>query len=290
MDEMKKIETQQRKVPEMDDNAGKYYIEDGVIKEAACAENIDMSGDMMIYEVIRIIEGIPLFFEDHYVRMCRSFQAVGNVCRTSDSQLKDQIQRIIEANGNSSCNIKYIISSVDGAQKVLGYTCKSHYPTAEEINNGVPVGLLPLERENPNIKFVDHDYKKKINRIKSEKGLYEVFLVDREGNVTEGGTSNIFFVTGGKIYTAPEEKVLKGITRMHAIETCKTLGYEVVEEEIPASRIGKAEGVFLSGTSNNVLPVSSIGDLKYTSAEHPLIFDIRKGFDQKIQRYLKENK
>ncbi|MGI6733677.1 MAG: aminotransferase class IV [Anaerovoracaceae bacterium] len=277
----------------MDDNAGKYYIENGVMKEysaSGLAEALDPHGSIMIYEVIRIIDGIPLFFEDHYTRMCKSFQAIGNVCRIGAAELKAQIHKIVEANDNKNCNIKFIIFAVDQQQRVLGYISKSYYPTMEEIKKGVPVGLLPLERENPNIKFVDHDYKKTINKIKSEKGLYEVFLVDREGNVTEGGTSNIFFVKGNKIITAPEEKVLKGITRMHVIEVCKDMGYEVIETAIAASRLHEAEGVFLSGTSPKVLPVSSIDEMKYSSAQHPVISAIREAFDNRINEYLMKNR
>lgn len=277
----------------MDDNVGKYYIDNGMMKEYAestRAEDMDVHEGIMIYEVIRVIDGIPLFFEDHYIRMCKSFQAIGNVCRISAMELKEQIHRIAEANNNGNCNIKYITFAVDGHQRTLGYISKSYYPTLEEINKGVPVGLLSLKRENPNIKLVDHDYKKKINRIKSEKGLYEVFLVDREGYVTEGGTSNIFFVKGNKIITAPEEKVLKGITRMHVIEVCRKKGYEVVETSIAANRLDQAEGVFLSGTSPKVLPVSSIDERKYASARHPVISAIREAFNEEINEYLMKNK
>lgn len=274
----------------MDDNAGRFYIDDGVMREAGQPVDMGSGNAAMIYEVIRIIDGIPLFFEDHYIRMCSSFQAIGNVCRIGASELKEQIHKIAEANENTNCNIKFITFAEGGHQRTLGYISKSHYPTQEEISNGVPVGLLSLERENPNIKLLDHNYKKRINEIKSQRGLYEVFLVDREGNVTEGGTSNIFFVKGEKIITAPEEKVLKGITRMHVIETCKSAGFEVIEVSIPADRLDGADGVFLSGTSPNVLPVSSIDDRKYPSAKHPIVNTIRTAFDARIKEYLTMNR
>lgn len=273
----------------MDDNVGKFFIEDGVIKEWGPLRVIEANASIMIYEVIRIIDGIPLFFEDHYERMCRSFQAVGNQCSIGASELKRQICAVSEANKNRNCNIKYIIFSVEGIQRTFGYISKSHYPTQEEIEKGVPVGLLHLERENPNIKQVDQNYKKTISQIKSERGLYEVFLVDREGNITEGGTSNIFFVKGNQVITAPEEKVLKGITRMHVMETCRSLGYEVIEVSIPVHRLDGADGVFLSGTSPKVLPVCSIDDIKYDSSNHPVVAAIRNAFDAGILDYLSKN-
>ncbi|MDD4680937.1 MAG: aminotransferase class IV [Clostridia bacterium] len=274
----------------MDDNVGKYYIDDGAIKESSESKGIGRNDGIMIYDVVRVIDGIPLFYEDHYIRTCQSFHAIGNVCNIEPSDMKDQIHKIVELNENYNCNIKFIMFTVDGMQKTIGYVCRSHYPSPEEINKGVSVGLYSLERENPNIKIVDYDYKKKINRIKEEKDFYEVFLVDREGNITEGGTSNIFFIKGEKIYTAPDEKVLKGITRMHVIESCKTAGRLVIEAPVPVESICDADAVFISGTSPKVMPVSAIDDKKYDSARHPVVEAIRKAFDEKIKNYLDENK
>ncbi|GAB1477428.1 aminotransferase class IV [Bacillota bacterium] len=273
----------------MDDNAGKYYIDDGEIKESAEGRGIGKNDGIMIYDVVRVIDGIPLFFEDHYIRTCQSFQAVGNDCDLKPSDMWNQINKIVRANENRNCNIKFIMFTVGGAAKTIGYISRSHYPTEAEIKKGVSVGLYSLERENPNIKIVDHDYKKTINKIKEDNGFYEVFLVDREGNITEGGSSNIFFIKGEKIFTAPEEKVLKGITRMHVMESCKAAGRQVIEMPIKAGDISEADAVFISGTSPKVMPVSAIDDIKYNSAENPVAEAIRLAFDEKIRKYLKEN-
>lgn len=109
--------------------------------------------------------------------MCKSFQSLGHACRIGAEEFREQIHRIVAVNENENCNIKFIIFSANGEQRVLGYISKSYYPSLEEIRNGVPVGLLPLERENPNIKLVDHDYKKKINKIKAEKVFMKFSLL-----------------------------------------------------------------------------------------------------------------
>ena len=50
-------------------------------------------------------------------------------------------------------------------------------------------------------------------RLISDNKLYEVLLVDRNGRITEGSRSNVFFVKGNKFYTGPSAMVLVGITR-----------------------------------------------------------------------------
>lgn len=270
----------------MDDNVGRYYMEDGQVKETQKSLGIGPNDGIMIYDVVRIINGVPLFFEDHYQRTRQSFKAIGNVCSISALEMEEQIHRIADLNKNQNCNVKFIMFTLAGAPKTIGYISKSYYPTIEETMKGAAVGLFFLERENPNIKLVNNDYRQKINRIKREKNFFEIFLIDRDGNVNEGGTSNIFFIKKGKVYTAPEEKILKGITRMHVIESCKAIKLDVIEAAIPLKNVWEADAVFLSGTSPKVMPVSSIDDMNFDSAKHPIIKSIREAFDAKIEKYI----
>ena len=81
----------------MEDNAGKYIVHNGVIKEWAEFENIDsqkLSG-RAAYEVIRIINGVPLFFEDHYERLKSTFRAIGMHLGLTESQLADNIRMLL---------------------------------------------------------------------------------------------------------------------------------------------------------------------------------------------------
>ncbi|MGN1098012.1 MAG: branched-chain amino acid aminotransferase [Clostridia bacterium] len=85
--------------------------------------------------------------------------------------------------------------------------------------------------------------------------------------VEEVGSMNCFFKIDGKIYTAPTVgTVLPGVTRMSCIELLKKWGYEVCEDRLPiadvmeASRNGKLEEVFGTGTAAVISPV---GELRY---------------------------
>ena len=50
-------------------------------------------------------------------------------------------------------------------------------------------------------------------RKESDKMLYEVLLVNRDGVITEGSRSNVFFIKSGEVYTPPTDAVLPGVTR-----------------------------------------------------------------------------
>jgi len=47
-----------------------------------------------------------------------------------------------------------------------------------------------------------------------ERGTFEALLVDREGNLLEGATSNLFLLKGGSLITSPVDLgLLPGVTR-----------------------------------------------------------------------------
>ncbi len=271
----------------MDDNVGAFYIEDGETKTKDQKAGLTPNDGVLIYDVIRLMDGIPLFFEEHYERTLQSFQTMKTPCSISASEMLEYMERLASLNNDSNCNIKFIMFTVGGIPKTIAYISKNYYPSDEERMKGAAVGLYSLERENPNVKLVDFDYRRKINEIKEQRGFYEVFLVDSEGRINEGGSSNIFFIKSrDRIFTAPEEKVLKGITRMKVIEACNEAGFEVVETAVSAERVNEAKAVFLSGTSPKVMPVSSIDNMQFASYDHPMVRSIMKAFDIKIEEYL----
>ena len=292
----------------IEENAEAFIIVDGITEESSRLLEIQQNTESdkvknvkskMVYEVIRLIDGVPLFFEDHYERMTHSFEvAAGNPAAgpakgnslISSAELRKQIDQLALANGKCNCNVKFIVFTGDSQYNTVGYISKNSYPTAEMVNCGVPTKLYWIERENPNIKLVDLDYKEKINRIKSENGVYELLLVDRNRNLREGSVSNLFFVKDNVVYTAPAEKVLKGITRKYIIETCVDSGYPVKEEFTTADELDEVEGVFISGTSPKVLPISSIGDREYSSAQHPVIVKIRDTYDRLLEEYIDKHR
>ena len=119
---------------------------------------------------------------------------------------------------------------------------------------------------------------------------YLDITVNKEGYITEGSRSNMFFVRGEKVFTAPKGEVLLGVTRKHIINVCKELNIDVVEENINIKDLDKIDGGFMSGTSVNVLPISSIDDKKYSSVDNNLIKAIQDGYLNLVKNYIEEKK
>jgi len=274
----------------MEDNAGSKHILNNMLEDADKLKYLDLDKGNAVYEVIRIIEGVPLFIEDHYERLKNSLDLLGLDLTIGEQELGIQIRRLVNANKLKNCNVKVVVYHEGSLQNHLMYISRSYYPSAEEVQRGVKVGLLKLERKDPNIKLVNKIYKDKVSRSIEENNVFEVLLVNEGGNITEGSKSNVFFVKGGKVYTAPGDLVLKGITRKYVIDACKAVGHQVEEALINVDSLNDIEGLFISGTSIKVLPVSDVGDYKFKSSVHPVIVAIRDQFDRMIEEYILEHK
>jgi branched-chain amino acid aminotransferase len=90
-------------------------------------------------------------------------------------------------------------------------------------------------------------------------GYDEIVLVDEDGYLAEGPTTNLFMVDrAGRLLTPPVERVLLGVTRDSVIEIAKHDGVPVSEERIRPDALFEAAEVFLTGTSAGVWPVISV--------------------------------
>ncbi len=92
-----------------------------------------------------------------------------------------------------------------------------------------------------------------------EAGFDEVLLLDADGYVAEGPTTNVFWVDAdATLHTPPEESVLHGITRRSILEIAKHDGIRARESRVRPEPLLAAAEVFITGTSAGVWPVESI--------------------------------
>ena len=237
-----------------------------------------------IYEVLRVIGGIPVFLEDHLDRLNRSAHLAGFDNLPGSSGISKRINNFIASEKKDIGNIKLGFSFSDPAAEpdfILSFI-PHYYPTPEEYANGVKVGLLKADRPIPNAKIQHTDIRDRANHAMEINGQFEVLLVDSEGNVTEGSRSNVFFIKDGKLFSAPVEKILQGITRIKVLDICKKEGIEVIETDIPSNSLGQFEAAFLTGTSPKVLPICSVEDMVYNT-KLTLLIKLQDAYNQLIE-------
>lgn len=265
----------------------RYYVMNGKIKSTDDTEVFKDIIKPPIYEVIRVINKIPLFLEDHLERMFKSAELAGVHIHRSTDEIKEDIEKLIQINEIENLNVKLLYTNIkDDNPVLLVYLIKSFYPPENYYEEGIHTILFHYKRENPNIKIQKSTFKEEVaNKLKNKKA-FEALLVDENGYITEGSRSNMFFVRDNKIYTAPKGTVLLGITRKYILKVCKEENIEVVEKNINIDELSQLEGAFMSGTSVNVLPISSIEDIKLNSVNNSTIKRISKGYRNKVKAYI----
>lgn len=265
-----------------------FFIENEKIKERGSFEESFLKEGKSLYEVIRIIDGAPLFLKSHLERFYNSAKLEGLNLWLAEEEIKENINRLIEINKVSIGNIKLVFNFNKGKNNnFLCYFLKHNYPEDIEYKKGVRTILYHGERENPNAKVINMDFRKIVGEKIKEEKAYEAILVDRNGYITEGSKSNIFMIKDGKVITAPIEKVLPGITRQNIMDVCKNLNLKVEEEKVHYKDIDKLEGLFISGTSPKVLPIKSVDEIEFKSSENKLILSIMEGYNKAIEEDVK---
>lgn len=241
--------------------------------------------EKIIYEVLRVIDGVPIFLEAHIKRMENSFRLVGKEFPLKVEDVYKKINDVIKKENKNIGNIKLTYGLESKELKV--FFIEHSYPDKDLYEKGVKTILYFGERTNPNAKIVNDDFRSKVNaEIKKEKA-YEAILVDRNGFITEGSKSNIFMVKGDKLITSPVKAVLPGVTRGEIIDIAKKIGISVIEEEFSFKDIDKLDGMFISGTSPKVLPINQVNSTKL-NPENEIIKEILKNYNKEIEMYVKE--
>jgi D-alanine transaminase len=92
-----------------------------------------------------------------------------------------------------------------------------------------------------------------------ENGMKECIFV-RNGLITEGSHSNIFFVIDGTLFTHPESNlVLSGVTRKNILRIAQEAGISIREDAVLENRIRFIQEAFITNTSAEIIPVTDLG-------------------------------
>ncbi len=142
----------------------------------------------------------------------------------------------------------------------------------EELSAPVAVGISSFVKIHPSVvpvhaKATGNYLNPFLSKMEMKrKGYDDVIMLDSNGFVAEGATSNIFFVKGKNIFTPTTTNVLPGITRSSVLEIIADLGYKVEERNIKPKEFPGVDEAFYTGSVVNVQPISAIDGAEIGSA------------------------
>lgn len=264
-------------------------IINGELIDSASLDNVLDVRDPYAYEVIRLIDGTPLFLQEHYTRLTRTLRIMKHEPPLRLEELRALLLRLADACRIRNDNAKLMINGWDEAGNCNVYLTylNASYPDASLYRDGIRTDLIQATRSIPQAKIGDLPLRLRTNEFIRANGLFEAIMVDGHGNITEGSRSNVFFIRNEVVYTTPSGGVLPGITRQKIFDLCRENDIPLVELAIASDHIGDFDAAFISGTSPKVLPIRTIGSTLY-AVGNPLLRRLMKLYDAAIEQDIRD--
>ena len=225
------------------------------------------------YEVVAIAGGIFIDEDLHLRRLHRSLDALEIVPPMCDAALKTVMREVVRRN---RVREGYIYLQVTrgaaprdfafptGVRPSLVMTARRRTLTDPRLfAEGIKVITIPdIRWARPDIKSVSLLPNALGKEQAKRAGAYEAWQVDRDGNITEGTSSNAWIVTAqGEVVTHPANTaILNGVTRQGLIRVIAQAGLRLIERPFSVAEAKQAREALLTSSTNFVLPVVRIDD------------------------------
>ncbi|WP_421920174.1 aminotransferase class IV [Marinifilum sp.] len=261
------------------------FLHNNKLKAVESFKDSYLKNGTSLYEVVRLYNGRAIFLFEHYSRLLRSSQKVGLNILYDFTQIEENIQLLVDKNDCKEGNIKLVFNFNSKEKNFYAYFVRHSYPTKLQYQKGVRTIIHQAERPTPTAKVYNHSLRSKTNNLIDEANMFEVLLLNKLGNLTEGSRSNLFFIQNNELYTAPNNEVLNGIVRGKVIEIANQLSIPIHFISIPYEDLPKYDAAFLTGTSPMILPIKRINSLSF-SADHPLLSKILSEYRRVVNENL----
>lgn len=254
------------------------YVNGRYVRHAEAGVHIEDRGYQFadgVYEVCGIRDGRFMDEELHLARLRRSLDESRIGLPMPLASLRHVLREVVRRNR--------IVNGLVYFQVTRGVAPRDHpFPpagvkpalvvTAKRINEarvrnavekGVAIVTMPdqrwARRDIKSIALLPNILAKQAAR---EAGAYEAWLLDADGYVTEGSSTNAWIVDQqGRLVTRPAgREILSGVTRHVLLETARQEGVEVVERPFTADEARAAREAFISASSAIIIPVVRIDD------------------------------
>ncbi|MBM3567565.1 MAG: D-amino-acid transaminase [Alphaproteobacteria bacterium] len=253
------------------------YVNGAYRRHAEASVHIEDRGYQFadgVYEVIAVAGGRLIDPVLHHERLERSLAAIGIAQPMGRAALGQVLDETIRRNGVNDGIVYFQVTRgvsrrdhpfpKTPIRPALVVTSRSGLgPGAKAMEEGVGVITRPdIRWGRCDIKSVALLANVLVKQDARAAGCHEVWQVDRDGFVTEGGSSNSWMVDrDGALITRPaDHSILNGITRIALIELAKKAGFKVIERKFTAEEAKSAREAFITSTTSFVLPVVRIDD------------------------------
>ncbi len=253
-----------------------------------------------VYEVCEVFGGALIDEAHHMARLDRSLSELRIGAPLAGKALSIVMQEVMRRNRLSD-GFLYLQVTRGVAPRDHGFpqkpvrpslvvTAKAVDPAKGEIlaSNGVAVATTAdIRWKRVDIKTVSLLPNVLAKQEAREKGCFEAWLVDDEGFVTEGASSNAWIITAeGRIVTRPaQEGILRGVTRTTLLTLIAELQLPFEERAFSLAEAYAANEAFVTAATTLVMPVVSIDGHQIGNGQPgPIVQRLRSLFHEAAEK------
>jgi branched-chain amino acid aminotransferase len=223
-----------------------------------------------LFEALRVFNGKPFRWNQHLERLQRGAEFLKIKLPYSPEALRRFVDELIAKNNMPDALVRLTLSRGVGMR---GYSPKgAESPTLVMSLHAAPTAGAP-----PHWKLITSSHRLPANEALAQfktcnklaqilaraeadaAGANEALLLNTDGFVVEGASSNLFWIEGETIYTPPlVAGVLAGVTRAVVLEICQTLTLKTSEANITAEELKRVDGIFVSLSSFGIVEGASL--------------------------------
>ena len=242
-----------------------------------------------VYEVIRTCGGRPFELSAHLARLGRSAQRIGLAPRWDAPRIAAEVERTLRASAGEdppdpeaapwNVGERYLrVIMTRGAgelgldpglavdPRAIVIVTPLRGPPARAYREGVKLAVAGVRHPPPGATDPSAKTGARVDYVLAVRdaraaGAHEALLLDEGGHVTEGASSNVFAVRGGRLLTPPPAAgILEGVTRGVVLGLSRELGMPTEEVSLRPEDLEAADEVFITSTVREILPVVRLGD------------------------------
>jgi D-alanine transaminase len=252
------------------------YVNGRYVRHADAAVYIDDRGFVFadaVYEVCQVQQGFIIDLTRHLDRLDRSLSEIRISPRMPRAALAGIMRQVLRRNrvfnGMVYLQVTRGVAKRDHVfpspqvRASLVVTAKILNPAVNAAKYAMGIKAITVEDNRwgrVDIKTVGLLPNVLARQRAKDAGAQEAIFVDAEGNVTEGGATNLWIVDkAGNLVTRPADHgILGGITRMTLMDVAEKLGLPVSERRFSVAEMLEAREIFVTGATTICLPVVSV--------------------------------
>ena len=248
---------------------GIYYIDGNFVDETEAVlpvSDLAILRGYAVFDFLRTYNGHPFHLEAHLKRLRNSASLICLDCPWSLEELSDIVGKTLTQNNYTESNIRLLITGGDSEDSIspgqnprLLVMVRPVMPHPEIwYKEGAKIITARLNRYIPGAKSTD--YIRAIVTLKDAEaaGAIESVYVNKDDQVLEGTTSNLFAVRGDKVIT-PSDDILPGITRDVLLEITRP-HFQVQLRPVSRDELLASNEVFIASSTKEVVPVVRVDD------------------------------